>query len=107
MIFSGLTAALIIFSLSTRQLFSFYLWLFQLGVYYWSYVANDSYMDYVNSIQRSSLLYELFSKKSGAYSRFIGNYIFQVHSVTIITINIPLITLITDDIGTVALIPVV
>lgn len=70
--------ALIIFTLSTKHLFSFYLWILSLSLIFWSYFANETYINYVNSIQNSSLPYELLSFKSTSLTKFTGNYFLQV-----------------------------
>ncbi|RWS26255.1 protein TRC8-like protein [Leptotrombidium deliense] len=66
------------FLLPTKHLVSVYIWLSSIGVIFWSYICNEEYIRYVNSLSHSTIAFELLSLNFSTITRFIGNYLLQV-----------------------------
>ncbi|RWS03823.1 protein TRC8-like protein [Dinothrombium tinctorium] len=66
------------FLLPTKHLISVYVWLSSIGVIVWSYICNEEYVRFVNSLSQTTIAFELLSLNFNVIWRFLGNYLLQV-----------------------------
>ena len=68
-----------VFLLPTKSLFILYMWLTSIALVFWSFFWNESYIQYIASINESSLATQLFqSYNMSAWFKLGSNYFIQV-----------------------------